>query len=116
MSILLAVAAHAAAGTIGPRSSGATGTTKGVTLGTRRTPPVTDITKSSAKVSTSAVANANSYLWYINGIAHGHSDAPVYTVVGLKPKTNYRVSVAADTTTGAPGKQSAAKSFTTKSK
>ena len=113
-TVSLQVAAMTTLNKQGPKSAAVPFKTASVTLATPRTPTVGSITKTSAKVSTGAVAGATGYNWYINGVAHGHSDAPSYTVVSLKANTSYRVSVAADTANQAPGKQSAAKTFKTK--
>lgn len=115
-SYSFAVAADTTSGTPGPKSASVTAKTKAVTLATPRTPTVGSITATSAAVSTGAVSGATGYNWYVNGVAHGHSDAPSYTLSGLKAKTSYRVSVAADNNSQSPGKQSAQKAFTTKAK
>lgn len=108
------VAAISTLGKTGPRSNSYTGKTKTVTLKTPSTPSVSSVSRTSAVASTRPVSGATGYNWYINGVAHGHSDAPKYTVVSLKPNTTYRVSVAADTATQGPGKQSAPRSFKTR--
>lgn len=110
------VAALSGSGKAGPKSSPATGKTKTVSLAKPATPRVTSITATTAQLSTNTVSGASGYNWYINGVAHGHSDKPTYRVVGLKKKTKYSVSVKADTSTQGPGPESARKSFTTKSK
>jgi hypothetical protein len=103
-----------ASGKDGPESTKVTARTKAVIMPTPAKPRATSITKTSAYVSTGKVSGADGYNWYLNGMPRGHSDAPSYTMSGLKTKTNYRVSVAADTSTGAPGKQSPTVSFKTK--
>jgi hypothetical protein len=108
------VKAVTASGTVGPESTKVTGRTKDVSLATPATPAVSSVTKTSAHVTTRAVTNATGYNWYINGVAHGHSDGPAYTVTGLKSKTTYRVTVAGDTATRRPGHASAARTFKTK--
>lgn len=108
------VAAYSASGETGPHSNTATGKTKGVTLRVPAKPRVTAIQKTSAHLATNAVPNADGYNWYINGTAHGHSDAPSYTVTGLRAATAYKASVAADTSTGAPTKASGTTAFKTK--
>lgn len=113
-TVTVRVAAVSTLGKTGPMSAAVAFKTAAVKLGTPRTPSVSSVTRSSAQVSTGAVSGATGYNWYINGVAHGHSDAPSYKVVSLKANTTYRVSVAADTANQAPGKQSAAKSFKTK--
>lgn len=113
-SYTFTVKAVSASGATGPDSGPATGKTKGVTLKTPAKPKVSAIAKTSAHVSTGASPDADGYNWYVNGVAHGHSDHPSYTLSGLKSKTTYRVSVAADTSTGGPSKASALTSFKTK--
>jgi len=78
------------------------------------TPTVSSITKTSAVVKTGAVAHADGYRWYINGQAHGYSEAPSYTVSGLAANHAYNVSVAADLAHQNPGPTSATRKFTTK--
>lgn len=113
-SYQFAVAADTTTGKTGPKSSYITVKTKGMTLAKPATPTVSGIEKTKAVVTTKAVSGARGYNWYINGIAHGHSDGLKYTVVSLKANTTYRVSVAADSPTTAPGPQSSPKSFKTK--
>ena len=110
------VAAHTSSGNIGPKSVSVTVKTSPLVLATPQTPTVSSITATTAQVTTKSVPGAESYLWYVNGVAHGHSDAPTYKVMGLKPKTKYTVTVDADTHTQSPGKQSAKATFTTKAK
>lgn len=110
------VAAESGSGKVGPKSSPASGKTKSVTLAKPATPRVSSITATTAQLSTNAVSGASGYNWYVNGVAHGHSDKPTYRVVGLKKRTKYSVSVKADTATQGPGPESSRKSFTTKSK
>lgn len=108
------VAARTATGGPGPKSAPVTGKTATVKLGKPSTPTVSGITRTTAVVKTGKVTGADRYAWYINGVAHGSSDGPTYTVVGLKPNAAYQVSVAADNSTQAPGPQSSRKSFRTK--
>lgn len=108
------VVATSASGASGPHSASVTGKTKGVTLARPNTPKVSSITKTSAHVTSNKIANATGYNWYINGVAHGHSDGPAYTVSGLKTRTTYRLTVAGDTATANPGPQSPVKTFKTK--
>lgn len=110
------VAAVSGSGKAGPKSSSASGKTKPVTLARPATPSVSQITTSSVQATTGRVTGAAGYLWYVNGVAHGHSDTPTYRVVGLKRGTKYRLTVKADTPTQSPGPESAARTFTTKSK
>lgn len=108
------VAAVTASGASGPHSAPVTVKTKTVTLGKPSTPRVTAITKTSAHVSTNKVPNATGYDWWINGVAHGSSDGPAYTVTGLKSRTSYRLNVLADTATSGPGPKSDTRTFKTK--
>ncbi|MCF3960799.1 fibronectin type III domain-containing protein [Streptomyces fuscigenes] len=63
-----------------------------------------------------AVTGANRYGWYVNGIAHGSSDAPAYDIVSLAKSTTYAISVAADNDTQSPGPQSARVNYKTLAK
>jgi len=109
------VTAFSASASAGPTSANVTGKTTGYTLAKPATPTVASITKNSAKVSTRAVAHADGYRWYINGVAHGYSESPTgYTVSGLAANHSYTVSVAADLAHQNPGPTSAGKKFTTK--
>lgn len=108
------VAAMTAAGTTGPHSSSITVSTSDLKLATPAKPRVSSVAKTSARVTTGAVKGATGYNWYINGIAHGHSDGPTYVVSGLKSRTTYRVKVAADIASQAGGKSSPETTFKTK--
>lgn len=108
------VAAYTTTGKAGPKSTSVSGKTKSVSLAKPSTPTVSAITKNSAQVTTKAVTGGRGYIWYINGVAHGHSDGPTYKVVSLRANTPYTVSVKADTPTQGPGPESAKKSFRTK--
>lgn len=110
------VAAVAGSGKAGPKSSSVSSRTKPVALARPSVPSATQITTSSVQATTGRVPGATGYLWYINGVAHGHSDNPTYKVVGLKRGTKYRLTVKADTSTQSPGPESAVRTFTTKSK
>lgn len=108
------VRAYGPSGSTGPLSSLVSVKTKGVTLKQPNKPRVTAIQKTSAHLATSAVAGADGYNWYANGTSHGHSDAPSYTMTGLKANTSYRITVRADTSTGSPGPASNTATFKTK--
>jgi hypothetical protein len=108
------VAADTTSGSPGPRSSPVTGKTKAVTLAKPSGVKASSVTRTTAVASCSPVSGATGYNWYINGGAHGHSDAPRYTVSGLRANTAYKLSVAADTATQGPGPQSGQVSFRTK--
>lgn len=108
------VAAVTGSNQVGPKSNTYTAKTKSVVLATPRTPSISAISKSSAHATTGAVPNATGYNWYINNVAHGHSDGPAYTFQSLHANSHYQASVAADTATGGPSKSSGHKSFTTK--
>lgn len=109
-----AVKAYGPSGSSGPASTMVSIKTKGVTLKQPNKPSVSAIQKTSAHLSTGKVAAADGYNWYINGVSHGHSDAPSYTVTALKPATSYKVTVRADTSTGSPGPSSNTAVFKTK--
>lgn len=108
------IAADTTSATPGPKSAPIKAKTDAVKLKAPATPTVSSITRSTAKVSTTKVSGATRYGWYVNGIAHGSSDAPSYTLKGLKGNTHYTVAVAADNGSQAPGPQSGKRSFTTK--
>lgn len=108
------VRAYGPSGASGPMSSLVSVKTKGVTLKQPNKPRMTAIQKTSAHAATAAVAGADGYNWYVNGVAHGHSDAPSYTITGLKANTSYKVTVRADTSTGSPGPASNTALFKTK--
>lgn len=108
------VRAMSSAGLRGPASPSVKAKTAAVTLKAPNKPRITAIAATSAHFATSAVPGATGYNWYVNGVAHGHSDAPSYTASGLHSKTSYRVTVAADTATQAPSKQSTTATFKTK--
>lgn len=110
------VAAVSSGGKAGPKSSSVSGRTKPVTLARPAVPTVSQVTSSSVQATTGRVSGATGYLWYVNGVAHGHSDNPTYKIVGLRKSTKYRLTVKADTATQSPGPESAARTFTTKSK
>jgi hypothetical protein len=110
------VAADTTTGVPGPRSAGAAGKTAAVALKAPTTPKVSSITATTAKVATGAVSGATGYNWYVNNVAHGHTDAPSYTISALKKSTKYSVKVTADNASQAPGPASGSAAFTTKSK
>lgn len=113
-SYAVGIKAVSGSGTEGPMSTKVTAKTKGTVLKAPGKPRVSSITKTTAHVTSTSVAGAEGYNWYVNNIAHGHSDSPSYGLTGLKSKTSYQVSVRADTSTGAPGPTSATTSFKTK--
>lgn len=110
------VAAVSGAGKAGPKSSSATGKTAAVSLTKPATPTVSRVTATTAVGTTTAIAGADGYEWFLNGHVVGHSDGRAFTYTRLSPKTKYTAAVRADTSTQAPGPASAARSFTTKSK
>lgn len=112
------VAADSMSDVPGPKSSAVKGKTKGVVLKAPTGVKVTNIKTTSATVSWSGVTGAQYYRVYLNGNLRGTADGSLrsYTVTGLPKKTKYSARVAADTTTGSPGPQSAGVTFTTKSK
>jgi hypothetical protein len=98
----------------GPKSTPVTAKTKAVTLAKPTGVKVSSVTKTTAVASCTAVKGATGYLWYINHLAHGHSDGPKYTLQGLRANTSYKLSVKADTQTQGPGPESGQVSFRTK--
>ena len=108
------VRADTTTGKSGPYSAKVTAKTKSQSLAKPATPTVSQITRTSAHLSTRPVSGARSYLWYINGVAHGHSDNPSYRVSGLRPNVTYSASVKADVPTQGPGPESGRKTFKTK--
>lgn len=115
-SYSFSVAADTTSGVPGPKSAAVSGKTKAVSLAKPTGLKATTVTKNSITVHCNAVPNADRYGWYVNNIAHGSSDGPSYTIVGLAAKKKYSIKVAADTATSAPGPASAPISVTTKSK
>lgn len=108
------VAADTTTGKPGPKSSTVKGRTKAVTLAKPSGLKASAVTKSSFRVSCTKVAGAQYYRWYVNGKSVGASDQPYRDFTGLKSKTTYRVTVAADTTNQTPGPQSNPLSVKTK--
>lgn len=108
------VAAVGSTGKSGPRSAAVSGKTKAVTLTKPTGLKASAVTKSSFRVSCSPVSGATYYRWYVNGAASGASDQPYRDFTGLKSKTTYSITVAADTTTQSPSAGSAALRVKTK--
>src|SRR3954468_4558074 len=77
---------------------------------------VVSTTSSTVTLSYNAVAGAGYYRVYRSGASTnvGGTDGTTVTVSGLQPNTSYSFSVAADTTSGAPGPKSAAVTGKTK--
>ncbi len=108
-----------AAGQIGTEATGQASapvkaTTATVTLAAPTGLKVTSATATTLVVAAGAVPFADHYLWYVDGVAHGSSDNPTYTIRGLKGKTHYQLAVAADTITTVPGPNSATITGTTR--
>lgn len=112
------VAATSMSDAPGPKSSTVTVKTAGVTLKAPTGVKVSSVTKTTATVSWTKVANAQYYRIYVNGKPRGSADGGLssYRITGLSGKTRYYVQVAGDTTTANPGPPSAKVNFTTKSK
>ena len=108
------VAADTTTGKPGPKSAGVKAKTSSVKLAKPTGLKASSVTKSSFRVTCSKVTGAQYYRWYLNGKAVGASDQPYRDFTGLKGKTTYSVTVAADTTTQEPGPQSAALRVKTK--
>lgn len=100
------IAADTTLGKPGPRSSPLKAKTAPVKLATPSGLKSSAVTKSSFRVSCNKVSGATYYRWYVNGNASGASDQPYRDFTGLRSKTSYRISVAADTGNQNPSKQS----------
>jgi hypothetical protein len=113
-SYVIQVAAVAPGGGVGPKSSTITVKTPAVAVGTPSKPVVKSVTPTRASLSTSAVPYATGYRWFVAGKIYNTTDGPALGMTNLHKGTRYSVSVQADTSTGAPGKLSAATTFTAK--
>jgi hypothetical protein len=113
-SYTVQVAGVTASGTVGPKSAAISVKTPGVAVAAPVKPTVTNITSSSATLTTKAVPYATSYHWWVAGRFVQATDGPVWTATKMKSRTKYTASVQADTATGAPSKQSPVATFTTK--
>lgn len=108
------VAGVTTSGKVGPKSASVSGKTLSYNFPKAATPAITGITKTSAMATTGTVANAEEYIWFINGAFATLSGGPTYPMSGLKPGTTYRISVAARSPHQNAGPRSAERSFTTK--
>jgi hypothetical protein len=108
------VAGVTASGVVGPKSASISVKTPGVKISAPAKPTVSNITSSSATLTTKAIPFATSYLWWVSGRFVQATDGPVWTATKMKSKTKYTASVQADTATGAPSAQSPLATFTTK--
>jgi hypothetical protein len=108
------VAAVNTSGKTGGRSSIVTMRTARVTLTKPTGLKSSAVGKSSFRVSCTPVKGATYYRWYLNGHGVSPSDQPYRDFTGLKGKTTYSVSVAADTTNQTPGPTSSALKVKTK--
>ncbi|HEX5566661.1 MAG TPA: fibronectin type III domain-containing protein [Streptomyces sp.] len=87
----------------GPKSAAVKGKTAALKLTAPKGLKASAITKSSFRVTADAVPGAGYYRWYVGTKASGATDKPYRDFTGLKANTSYTISVAADTTTQAPG-------------
>jgi len=98
------VRAQDSSGKTGPRSADIKATTTGAKLAAPGRVRVTSATRSTVTLAWSAVAGADGYRSYRNGVSQnvGASRDTTMTIGGLKPNTTYQVKVAATagTTTG----------------
>lgn len=101
-------------GKIGGNSSTFTVKTKAVALAKPGGLKSSAVTKTSFRVSCTAVKGAQFYRWYVNGKPEGASDGPYRDFTGRKANTSYRVQVAADATGQTPGPMSGALTVKTK--
>ena len=113
-SYTVQVAGVTASGVVGPKSAAISVKTPGVKLSTPAKPTVSNITSSSATLTTKAIPFATSYHWWVAGRFVQTTDGPVWTATKMKSRTKYSASVQADTATGAPTAQSPLATFTTK--
>lgn len=97
------VAAVGAGSAVGPKSSAVSVTTKTVTLKAPTGLTATAVTKNSVTLKWNAVADADFYRIYMNGVARNTSEDTTHTVGALKAKTKYTVEVKADSTGGSAG-------------
>lgn len=100
------IAGDTTADSPGPKSAGVKAKTQAYKLGAPTGLKATSIARTSIHVTCNRVTGATRYGWYVNGVAHGSSDAPTYDIVALKPNTQYSIRVAADNEHQAPGPQS----------
>jgi hypothetical protein len=108
------VAAMSTSGKTGKNSNSYTGRTGMRKLSRPTGLKASAITKTSFRVSVAPVKGAEIYRWLVDGHGVSPSDQPYRDFTGLKPNTTYRISVAADLHTQAPGPTSAALSVKTK--
>jgi hypothetical protein len=113
-SYSIRVAAVSSSGKVGPMSTAITVKTAAVNVARPYKPTVSNITNTSAVLTTKPVPFATSYQWYVQSILRGTTDGPTWTATRMKSRTRYRAQVRADTTTGAPSKLSDSAYFTTK--
>lgn len=104
---------------VGPKSAVVSGKTQTITLAQPKHLTVVSHTATTVTLKVDAVANAEGYRWYASTqnahfSARGYSDAPTYTVQGLTKGVKYYFTVAADTTTTAPGPSAVSVSATPK--
>lgn len=112
-SYTVQVAAVSASGQVGPKSSPITVKTPGVKMATPSRPTVTNVTASTAALSTAPVTYATAYKWYVSGRHVGTTPNPSWTATRMKSRTAYTAAVAAQSS-GGTSPVSAATSFKTK--
>jgi hypothetical protein len=110
----VSVAAVTTSGTPGPKSSEVGFKTKAFTMAAPGRPSITGITTNGAVATISPVANADEYIWYLNGNLHATTEGVRLPLTGLKPGTGYRVKVTARGFHQLAGPASADATFTTK--
>jgi hypothetical protein len=109
------VAANGVGTGMGPKSSGATVTTKTITLSAPTGLKVVSTTKSSVTISWNAVKGAGFYRLYVGDMARGTSENTAHTIGGLTAGKKYVIKVKADAT-GGSASSAASVSATTKKK
>jgi hypothetical protein len=94
------VAAVSASGQIGPKSSPINVKTPGVKMATPPKPGVSNVTATTAVLTTTPVTYATAYKWYVSGRLVASTPTPSWTATLMKPKTAYTAAVAAQSSGG----------------
>lgn len=108
------VSAFSASGQGGPPSPAITFKTTSYTIGKPSTPVITNITKTNATATVTAVPHADGYHWYLDGVLRAYTEGTSYTFGYMKAGTKHTVTVSADIQKQTAGPRSAGKTFTTK--
>lgn len=109
------VAGVTGSGQVGPKSNTVKVRTTTYSYPAPGTPSISGVTAHSAAARVATVANAEEYVWILNGLIVTMG-GPSYTFTNLKPNTRYSVQVAARAPHQNAGPRSKAATFTTKKK